>query len=48
MNKVLYYQDLFYILKVICSELINMYHDDPLTGHFKIEKEWELIAKKYN
>ncbi len=37
-EQVLYYQNLLYIPKVICSELINRYHDNPLIGYFSIEK----------
>ena len=34
----LHFQGLSYISKVICSELISRYHNDPLAGHFGIEK----------
>ncbi len=37
-KQVLYYQGLPYIPKVICSELISRYHNDPLAGNFGIEK----------
>ncbi len=43
----LHYQGLPYVPKVICSELISRHHDDPLAGHFGIEKTCELIARKY-
>ncbi len=43
----LHYQGLPYIRKVFHSELISRHHDDPLAGHFDIEKTWELIARKY-
>ncbi len=43
----LHYQDLAYVPKVIRSELISRHHDDPLAGHFGIEKTRELIARKY-
>ncbi len=46
-RQVLHYQGLPYIPKVIRSELISRYHDDPLAGHFSIEKTRELIARKY-
>ncbi len=46
-KQVLHYQGLPYVLKVICSELINTHHNKPFAGHFGIEKTWELIAKKY-
>ncbi len=43
----LHYQGLPYVPKVIHSELISRHHDDPLAGHFGIEKTRELIARKY-
>ena len=46
-EQVLYYQGLPYVLKVICSKLINRHHDNPLVGHFGIEKTCKLVAKKY-
>ncbi len=46
-KQVLHYQSLPYVPKVIRSELISRHHDDPLAGHFGIEKTRELIAKKY-
>ncbi len=46
-ERVLYYQGLPYVLKVICSELISRHHNNPLAGHFGIKKTRELIARKY-
>ncbi len=46
-EQVLHYQGLLYVPKVIRSELISRHHDDPLAGHFGIEKIYELIARKY-
>ncbi len=46
-EQVLHYQGLPYVPKVIRSELISRHHDDPLVGHFGIEKTRELIARKY-
>ncbi len=46
-EQVLHYQGLSYVPKVIRSELISRYYDDPLAGHFAIEKTRELIARKY-
>ncbi len=46
-KEVLYYQGLLYTSKVICSDIINKYHKDPLTSHFGIEKTQKLIARKY-
>lgn len=44
---VLYHQCLPYILKIIRTELINKCHNDPLAGHFGIERTQELITQKY-
>ncbi len=46
-EQMLHYQGFPYVPKVICSELINRHHDDPLAGHFGIEKTRELIIRKY-
>ncbi len=46
-EQVLHYQGLPYVPKVIHSELISRLHDDPLAGHFGMEKTCELIARKY-
>ncbi len=46
-KQVLHCQDLLYVPKVIRSKLITRHHDDPLVGHFSIEKTHELIARKY-
>ncbi len=46
-EQVLHYQGLPYVPKVIRSELISRHHDDPLAGHFSIEKTRERIARKY-
>ncbi len=44
---VLHHQGLPYVPEVIRTELISRHHDDPLAGHFGIEKTRELIARKY-
>ena len=44
---VLHYQGLPYILEIIRTELISRHHDNPLAGHFSIEKTQELVARKY-
>ena len=44
---VLQYGGLPYIPEIIWLELINWHHDDPLAGHFGIDKTQELIARKY-
>ena len=44
---VLYHQGLPYVPEINRIELISRHHDDPLAGHFGIEKTRELIARKY-
>ena len=44
---VLYHQSLLFVPKAIWIELISRHHDDPLAGHFSIEKICELLAQKY-
>ncbi len=45
---VLHHQGLPYVPKIIRSELISRHHDEPLVGHFGIDKIRELIAWKYH
>ena len=44
---VLHYQGLLFVPEVIRTELISRHHDDPLAGHFGIDKTQELVAQKY-
>ncbi len=44
---VFHYQGFPYILKIIHLELMSRHHDNPLVGHFSIEKTRKLIARKY-
>ena len=44
---ILYHQGLLYILEIIRMKLISKHHDNPLAGHFRIEKTRELVAWKY-
>ena len=44
---VLHHQGLPFVPKIIRIELISRHHDDPLAGHFSIEKTRELITQKY-
>ena len=37
-NKILHYQGFPYISKIIKNKLISKHHDNPLVGHFGIEK----------
>ena len=44
---VLQYQGLPYVPEIICSEVISRHYNDPLAGHFGIDKTRELIGRKY-
>ena len=44
---VLHHQGLPFILEIIQTELISRHHNDPLAGHFGINKTRELIGRKY-
>ena len=46
-NGVLHYQSLPYVPEIIQTELISRHYDNPLAGHFGIEKMHKLIARKY-
>ena len=46
-EQVFYYQGFPYVPKIIRSELISRHNNDPLAGHFGIEKTCKLVAKKY-
>lgn len=46
-EEVLYPQNLSYISKIIYSKLIYYYYNNPLAGHFEIDKKQELITRKY-
>ena len=43
---VLQYWGLLYMLEIIHSEVIHYHYDDPLAGHFEIDKTRELISRK--
>ena len=36
-----------FVLKAIQTELISQYHDNPLAGHFGINKTKDLVGRKY-
>ena len=44
---VLQYRQLPYVLEIIRSEVISRHHDNPLVGHFGIDKTKELVGRKY-
>ena len=46
-DRILHHQGLLYISEIIRTELISRHHNDPLAGHFGIEKTQELVARRY-
>lgn len=46
-ERILSYQGLPYILKIVRTKLINKYHDNSLANHFGIDKTQELIIQEY-
>ena len=44
---VLHHQGLPFVPKAIWMELISHHHDNPLAGHFGIEKTRKLLTRKY-
>ena len=46
-EEVLQYQKLPYVSEIIRSKLINCHHNDPLAGHFGIDKTKRLVRRKY-
>lgn len=46
-DSVFHHQSFLYFSKIIWFELINYYHDNQLTGYFRIDKTSILIVRKY-
>lgn len=46
-EEIFYYQDLPYVLKIICFEQITKHYDNLLTGYFEIKKTQKLITQKH-
>ena len=46
-DRILYHKSLPYIPEIIRTQLISRHHNDPLAGHFGIEKTQELVTRKY-
>ena len=44
---VLHYQRLSFVPEVIQTKIINRHHNNPLAGHFGVDKTRELISWKY-
>ena len=47
LDRVLYHQWLPFVPKAIQIEIISRHHDDPLAGHFGIDKTKDFIGRKY-
>ena len=47
LDGVFHHQGLPYVPKIIRSKLISRQHNDPLAGHFRVDKTRELIGWKY-
>ena len=46
-DDILHHQGLPFVPEAIQTELISRHHDNPLAGHFGIEKTCKLLAQKY-
>ena len=46
-DRVLHHQGLLFVPEAIQTELISRHHDDPLVGHFGIDKTRKLVGRKY-
>ena len=44
---ILHYQSLPFVPEAIQTEVINRHHNDPLAGHFSIQKTREVLAREY-
>ena len=47
LDGVLHHQGLPFVPKAIWTKLISRHYDDPLAGHFGIDKTKELVGRKY-
>ena len=46
-DDIFHYQSLLFVPKAIQIELISRHYNNPLAGHFGIEKTCKLLAQKY-
>ena len=46
-DKVLHYQGLSFIPKIIKTKLISWYYNNPLAGYFDIDKTKKFTGRKY-
>ena len=47
LDGVLYHQGLLFVPEAIRTKIISRHHDDPLAGHFGIDKTKDLVGRKY-
>ena len=47
LDGILYHQGLPFVPKAIWTEIISRHYDNPLAGHFGIDKTKDLIGRKY-
>ena len=47
LDGVLYHKGLPFVPEAIWTEIISRHHDDPLAGHFGINKTKDLVIRKY-
>ena len=47
LDGILYYQRLPFVPKIIQTNIISQHHDNPLVGHFGINKTKDPIGQKY-
>ena len=46
-EEVLHYNDKPYIPETLQADFLKKNHDDPLAGHFRVEKRLDLLTYKY-
>ena len=47
LDRVLYHQELPFVPEAIQTEIISRHYNDPLVGHFNINKTKDLVGRKY-
>ena len=47
LDRILYHQGLLFVPEAIQIEIISRHHNDPLAGHFGIDKTKDLVSRKY-
>ena len=47
LKEVLHYKGRLYLPEIIRTEIMNKNHNNPLVGHYGVEKTKELVVQKY-